>query len=229
MVAATEARTPLSRRRILQAALDYVDQHGLAALSMHKLGAELGVKGMSLYNHVKSKDRLLDGIVEAMWAEVELPDEAAPSWQHDVRSFAQSLRHMVHRHPQAAPLLLSRPVMPIQALEFFNSYLRRLQDGGLVPLERALELVRTVTAYAFGFALAELAWMESSEPSPQIDDGLRSFRHVSGIVPTDAPDYLIRTAMVLCTRCDMDAQFGFGIDLMLRGLDAEGPPAAAPD
>ena len=75
------ARERLTRDRVLRAALDFIDAHGLAALSMPKLGAELGVRGMSLYSHVDSKDALLDGIVEIMSAEAEMPPAAGMDWR----------------------------------------------------------------------------------------------------------------------------------------------------
>lgn len=221
VTAVAERRTPLTRVRVLRVALEYVDEHGLGALSMHKLGTALGVSGMSLYNHVQSKEGLLDGLVEAMWQEVRQPDGDSRPWQQEVRAFAHELRSMVHRHPHAAPLLLSRPTMPAPALEFFNASLRRLQAGGLQSPQRALELIRTVNAYALGFALAELTWMEGrADPS---GDGLSSFRHVASIVPGDTPEYLVRTAMALCTECDMTEQFDFGVEMMVRGLEATGP------
>jgi TetR/AcrR family transcriptional regulator, tetracycline repressor protein len=221
VVGVTEARAPLSRSRILQAALAYVDKHGLEALSMHKLGAELGVKGMSLYNHIEGKDGLLDGLVEAMWAEVEAPVGDPKSWQDEVRGFAQSLRDLVHRHPEAAQLLMNRRIMPIPALEYFDLYVRRLETGGLSPA-RALEVVRTLIAYAIGFAYFELTWgdgegSDATEPA----DGLRAFQHVHTIVPPGTPDHLLRLAMALCTRCDMDAQFSDAIDLIVRSLEAK--------
>lgn len=218
MAAATQTRDPLSRARVLEAALRYVDEHGLAALSMHKLGAELGVKGMSLYHHVQGKDGLLDGIVEAMWGELELPADPAGDWRAEVRTLVRSLREVVHRHPKAAPLLMSRPVIPTAMLQFYDCYLRRLAEGGL-PQQRAVELLRTVTAYGFGFALAELTWMELDVAEPA--DELRSFRHVTDRVPAGTPDHLVRTALLICTGCDMAAQFDLGIDLMLRGLESD--------
>jgi AcrR family transcriptional regulator len=226
-VAVTGTRTPLNRARILRAALAYVDEHGLDALSMHKLGAELGVKGMSLYNHVDGKEGLLDGILEAMWAEVGIPEEAG-SWRQDVRTFAQALRSMIHRHPEAARLVMNRQILPTAALEFFNTYLRRLEAGGL-PQDRAAELVRTVIAHAFGFAFFELTWGENQAPSVEPDDGLRSFQHASSIVPKNTPEHLLRTAIVLCTRCDMDGQFNSAIDLMLRGMEPAEEPGPAAD
>src|SRR6266540_1855700 len=99
------ARAPLSRQQVLRAALDYVDQHGLEALSMHKLGAELGVKAMSLYKHVADKDDILDGIVDLLWDEIPA-EPAAGDWREAIRQLAAALRDLVHRHPHAAALLV---------------------------------------------------------------------------------------------------------------------------
>src|SRR5215469_18437460 len=82
------ARPRLTRQRVLRAALDFVDANGMAALSMHKLGAELGVQGMSLYSHVANKDALLDGIVEAMAAEAGPPPAEGTDWRGALRRLA---------------------------------------------------------------------------------------------------------------------------------------------
>src|SRR6266581_7030969 len=92
-------RTPLSRQRVHRAALEFVDANGLAALSMHKLGAELGVQGMSLYSHVASKDALLDGIVEAMTWEAEMPLADGTDWRDALRHLAREIRAVILRHP----------------------------------------------------------------------------------------------------------------------------------
>ena len=91
------------RQKVLRAALDFVDANGLAALSMHKLGAELGVQGMSLYSHVASKDALLDGIVEAMTWEAEMPPADGTDWRDALRHLAGEIRGIILRHPAAAP------------------------------------------------------------------------------------------------------------------------------
>jgi len=108
------ARPRLTREKVLKAALEFVDANGLAALSMHKLGAELGVQGMSLYSHVASKDALLDGIVEAMTWEAEMP-AAGMDWRDALRHLAREIRGVILRHPAAAPLLVSRRVMPVRS------------------------------------------------------------------------------------------------------------------
>ena len=210
------AREPLSRQRVLQAALDYVDQHGLEALSMHKLGAELGVKAMSLYKHVADKDDILDGIVGLLWD--ELPAEpAAGDWREAIRQLAASLRDLVHRHPHAAPLLMSRQEIRERPLRIAHGVLGVMRNDG-VPEQCAVALLRTVFPYGIGFALAELSLPPPPPPGP--DSEIALIRQVSGMLPPQASDDLVRTALLVCGNCDMTTQFRIGVDLMIHGLDA---------
>src|SRR5919112_3249419 len=101
-------RQPLSRRRILEAAVRFADREGLEALSMQKLGSELGVEAMSLYNHVPNKDALLDGMVEVLLGELEVPPED-DSWDERIREGYRSFRRLAHEHPNVFPLLVNRP------------------------------------------------------------------------------------------------------------------------
>jgi AcrR family transcriptional regulator len=221
VTAPANRRAPLTRQRVLQAALRYADANGLSALTLHKLGAELGVKAMSLYNHVDGKDALLDGLVEVMWDEVALPD-ADVEWQAAVRQLAREVRHLVLRHPHAAPLLASRAVMPTRQLEIMDACLRRIQEAGMAET-RAAEVLRTLYGYALGFALIEASWMAGESADTYYGDDLHRLRRIMEIVPRDAPHRLLQTALVMCAECDMNAQFELGTDLMLRGL--EGPAA----
>jgi AcrR family transcriptional regulator len=210
------ARAPLSRRQVLRAALDYVDQHGLDALSMHKLGAELGVKAMSLYKHVADKDDLLDGIVELLWNEIpaELP---AGDWREAIRQLAAALRGLVHRHPHAASLLYSRQELRERPLRLAHGVLRLMRTSG-VPEHCAVALLRTVFPYGIGYALAELSLPTPPPPGP--DSQIALIRQVSGMLSPEASDELVRTALLVCGDCDMTVQFRIGVDLMIRGLDA---------
>ena len=214
--------TRLTREKVLRAALEFVDANGLAALSMHKLGAELGVQGMSLYSHVENKDALLDGIVEAMSWEAQPPPEADTGWRDALRHLAAEIRAMIRRHPAAAPLLVSQPVMPTRRLEQLDIYARLLMRAGFTE-DRALDVLRTVYMYAHGYALAEACFTTRPGGAPWPGDELSQMRRVTEMVPRDAPDHLLRLAMLFCGRCDMDEQFNLGIELMIRGLDrAEG-------
>jgi AcrR family transcriptional regulator len=211
-------RHRLTREKVLRAALDFVDANGLAALSMHKLGAELGVQGMSLYSHVQNKDALLDGIVEAMSREAEMPPAGDTDWRDALRHLAGEIRAVILRHPAAAPLLVSRPVMPTRRLEQVDAYARLLMQAGFTE-DRAMGVLRTVFMYAHGYALAEACFLACGQGGPWPDDELSRIRRVTEMVPRDAPDHLLRLAVLFCGRCDMDDQFALGIELMIRGLD----------
>ena len=212
-------RAPLSRRQVLRAALHYVDEQGLEALSMHKLGAALGVKAMSLYKHVTDKDDVLDGIVDLLWEEIPA-DPPGSDWRDAVRGLATSLRELVHRHPSAAPLLLSRQEprgIRERPLRSAHAVLRLMREDG-VPEQCAVALLRTVFPYGIGYALTELSLPEPPPPGP--DREIALIRQVTGMLSPDAPDDLVRTALLVCGECDMTSQFRIGIDLMIYGLDA---------
>ena len=206
-------RTPLSRERVLEAALRYVDEHGLEALSLHKLGAELGVKAMSLYNHVDGKDGLLDGLVELLWREMASVDDSR-DWRLRLRDLARGVRETVVRHPSAAPLLMIRPVLPVGALRIAKGHLDKLQEAGF-SRRRAVEVLRAVLAYAFGSALSERCWSCVATTS---ESDLARLRRVSQLLPADVPDDLLAVAIDLCGDCDAEGCFDLGLDLMLEGL-----------
>ena len=208
-------RARLNREHVLRAALDYVDAHGLETLSMNKLGAELGVKGMSIYSHVASKDELLDGIVEAMWGELEPPATTGMTWPDAVHSYARSLRDMIYRHAAAAPLL-NRRTLPAKSLEHLDAYRQVLVRDGLTN-RQAIKALRAVHGYALGFALAEASWWGDAVEQRSPDD-LTMLRRVTDLVPRDTSDHLVRLAIDFCCDNDSTDQFQSGLDLMVQGL-----------
>jgi TetR/AcrR family tetracycline transcriptional repressor len=213
------ARATLTRPRVLEAALAYADRYGLEALSMHKLGVEVGVKAMSLYNHVKDKDDVLDGLVELLWSEVPAETPASGDWRSAMRHLAMSLRAVVRRHPHVAPLIMTRQLMPERALQVCEHYLEVMRKGN-VPEECAVAFLRTVFSYGFGHALAELSCLPGGSAHDADCDDLAKLRRVTALVPPEVPDHLVRIALKVCGDCDMEAQFVIGLDLMIRGLDA---------
>lgn len=203
-------RVPLSRDRIVRAALGYIDEHGLDALSMHKLGAALDVKGMSLYNHVTNKDDVLDGVVELLWTEVEQTALATGNRQDAVRSIAHAMRDMVRRHPNATPLLAGQSYMPPAALRVVQDHAAALVRSGMAQ-QHAYALLRTIASYALGSAFNEVSW-SGGDPAcgtPRVADLLRP----------GTPDDLAAVAEIFCGQADYDDQFQLGLDLMLRGLE----------
>jgi AcrR family transcriptional regulator len=220
MIQSETRRAPLTRQRILRTALDHADTQGLASLSLHRVAAELGVKAMSLYNHVDGKDALLDGLVEMMWAEVPLP-ATGRGLEDALRQLAGDVHGLVLRHPRTAPLLTSRCVMPTHELEVLDAYLTILRGAGLAEA-RAAEILRTLYAYALGFGLTEVSWLAGESAALVEADEVHRMRCITQMVRADAPDRLLRTALLLCAGCDMDVQFELGTELMLRGLHNPG-------
>lgn len=205
-------RIALTRQRIVEAALGYIDDHGLEALSMHKLGAELGVKGMSLYNHVANKDDVLDGVVELLWSEIESAAPPGPSWSEGFRSFAQAVREVAHRHPNAVTLIITQSVMPVPALRVIQAHIAAATEGGRSEAD-AYALLRTIAVYALGSTLTEVTWSASQAGcAPAVGDLLRP----------GTPPELAAVADIFCGQHDPDAQFELGIDLMLHGMDKHG-------
>src|SRR3954454_22934009 len=128
MSMATTGRKPLSRERILAAALEVVDEQGIEALSMRKLGQALGYEAMSLYNYVANKDDLLDGILDLVLAESELPSPAG-AWDTAVRTSAVSVHQALRRHPWAATLLMTPGHIRPARLRYMDSLLGRLREA----------------------------------------------------------------------------------------------------
>ena len=199
-------RQPLSRRRILEAAVRFADREGLEALSMRKLGAELGVEAMSLYNHVPNKSALLDGMVEVLLGELSIPPENH-SWEERVREGWRSFRRLAHQHPHVFPLFVTRPPNTMDGIWLVEEFVKTLRKAGFGP-ETTLHAFRTFSSYTFGYAMSEIRGFalepEGSRP------GVRSlppgkFPHVSELKP-----YL--------REVDHDAEFEFGLDRIFSGL-----------
>ncbi len=194
-----------------------IDQQGLESLTMRKLAQELGVDPMSLYRHFENKDALLDGVAELLWEEVELPGSDA-GWEAHLRSISTALRDLAHAHPHAYALLLNRQVLPPAALRVCDVTLEQLQRAGFEQ-KRALEITCTVFSYAMGYAMVELSALrpDQSECSAEGMSDIGRLTQLMRRLPRETPARLVEVACVL-TNCDTDAQFTFGLDLMLRGL-----------
>src|SRR3990170_3875876 len=151
MVAA--GRQPLSRRRVLEEAVRVADCEGLEALTMRKLGAELGVEAMSLYNHVPNKSALLDGMVEVVLGEVEIPARNR-DWEERIREGYRAFRRLAHEHPNVFPLLVNRPPETMDGVWLVEEFLQTLREAGF-GREAALHAFRSLSSYTFWYAMAE--------------------------------------------------------------------------
>lgn len=211
-----DARTPLTRQRVLLAALSYVDEHGLDGLTMRKLGAALGVEGTALYNHVQGKDGLLDGLVELLWAETRTHTDTDGPWQDVLRSLARALRETAHRHPEAAHLACSRSVMPIDALQLMADCLSRMEHAG-VDRATAAQAGCAIFGHAYGYALIELMTRSCGPGEQAPETEAQRIRRVAQTLPSDVPDDLFEVGLAICG-CDTNTNFEAGINLIINGL-----------
>ncbi|SDY58989.1 transcriptional regulator, TetR family [Asanoa ishikariensis] len=218
MVAGRRAGTKagLSREQVFDAALDFVDTHGLPALSMRKLGATLGVEAMTLYHYVPNKDALLDGLVDRVM-EVAFAglDEPGAAWVPWMRDFAHALRRALLAHPGVLPLAGTRPVNSPDALRMSERWLAGMRAGG-VPLGRAMDVVNVVAMFTIGHTLAEVGRTPGHEGSePNLDD------RADELDPAEFPNL----TEVIATRAglDFDSRFTEAIDILLAGYAALPP------
>lgn len=204
---------PLNRERVLQAALQWADEAGLEALSMRKLAQQLGVKAMSLYNHIASKDEVIDGIVDRVVSEIELPDLGL-DWQVAMRRRAISAHAVLLRHPWATLPLVARVNVGPAMLRYVDATLGCLCQAGF-SLELADHAWNAMDSHIYGFTLQELNFpFEPENYSEAAKAGLP-------LIPADRYPYLNRlTHAVIEGRYDGLHDFEFGLDLILNGLEA---------
>lgn len=159
-------RTPLDRRRVLDAAVAYIDEHGLPGLTMRRLGEVLGVEAMALYRHVAGKEELLDGVVEVlvegMREDEDVVDRPSDGWQDFLQRLAHGVRRLALTHPKAFPLVASRPAEapwlrpPLRSLDWVEAFLDGLRSEGFSD-EAAAAAYRAFTSFLLGHLLLEVA------------------------------------------------------------------------
>ena len=147
-------RPALTRERVLRAAISLADRGGIESLSMRKLGDRVGVEAMSLYNHVRNKEDLLDGMVDVVFSEIDLPS-AGVEWRTAMRQRATSLRQVLLRHPWANGLMESRTAPGPANLRHHDAVLGSLRSAGF-SVEMAAHAYSILDGYIYGFTLTEL-------------------------------------------------------------------------
>jgi len=213
-------RTPLSRERVLRAAMALADAGGIESVTMRLLAQDLGVKAMSLYNHVTDKADIVDGIVDMVFAEIDLPS-AETDWKTAMRLRANSAREVLLRHPWASSLMQSRTQPGPATLRHHDSVIGSLRQAGFT-IELAAHAFSVIDSYVYGFAQQQqnLTYTTSEEATVVAEDILRSlpaeeYPHLAEMIVEHAlkPGY------------DYAEEFNFGLDLILDGLGAVGRPA----
>ena len=209
------ARVPLTRERVLRAALDLADRGGLDALTMRGLGHELDVEAMSLYNHVAGKEDILDGLVDIVFSEIELPCDGG-DWKDAMRRRAISAREALARHRWAVGLMESRLRAGPVNLGHHNSVLRCLREAGF-SVAMAAHAYSALDSYIYGFAL-----QQANLPFDTGEQAAAVAETILGENPANAYPYLAEIAIehVMQPGYSYAAEFEFGLDLLLDGLEA---------
>jgi AcrR family transcriptional regulator len=208
----------LNRDQIVQAAVDFADRNGVAALSMRKLALELRVEAMSLYHYVPNKDAILDGMVDAVFAEIALPEG---EWRAAMRTRADSARAALRRHPWAIALMDSRATPGPATLRHHDAVIGCLRAGGF-SVAMAAHAFSLLDSYIYGFVLQETALpFDTSEEAAEVATSI-----MAGMPPDEYP-HLTELAVehVLQPGYDYGDEFAFGLDLIIDGLNAATQPS----
>lgn len=210
--AAKAARAPLSRDRIVGAALRVMDAEGLEAVTMRRIGRELGVEAMSLYNHVRDKEDLLEGVIEAVLSEFRFEPEGE-DWLTQAKAAAGEWRRLLRAHPNVIQLMLERkhPLASPEALRPMEIAFELLRRAGLSERD-AVSAFQAIGAYIFGHVMMEVG---NATPG-HVELADRSVEELQRSLGPSFP----RFAEVLpaFVECDYDATFDLGLEAVLTGL-----------
>jgi AcrR family transcriptional regulator len=208
-------RGPLTRDRVLRAALELADDGGFHSLSMRKVAGKLGVEAMSLYNHVANKEDIVDGLVDIVFSEIDVPDPGSMDWKPAMRRRAISVRAALNRHRWAVGLMEGRMHPGPANIRNHNAVMGCLREGGFA-FRDAVHAYSVMDAYIYGFAL-----QEKGLPFDAPEETAEVMRRQSETVPSMADyPYLVETAAELeKAGYDYDTEFLFGLDLILDGIE----------
>ena len=201
-------RTPLSRDRVLRAALDLVDREGVAGLTMRRLGRELGVEAMSLYGYVDSKEDLIDGVVEQVFRQMPLIVPGPGRWQDRLHRHAAAYRNVLLDHPNAVRLVARRPLTTEGIAAFVDSALAELCSTGL-DLATADRVLGVIAAFTLGHVAEQVGdeVRAGTEPPPPLSDAV------------DPARFPLLAAVGEMKPTDYDQEFAMGIDFIIAGIE----------
>jgi AcrR family transcriptional regulator len=206
-------RQPLTRERVMATALALADREGIAALSMRNLGEALGVEAMSLYNHVTNKEEIVDGMIDLVFGEIDLPVAGGP-WKSAMRRRALSVREVLLRHRWAIGLMESRTHPGPANLRHHDAVLGALRGAGF-SITLAAHAYSLLDGYIYGFALqqANLPFQKGQEVRDVAKEMLQPF-------PVDQyPNLAAMIQHALKPGYDFGDEFEYGLDLILDGLE----------
>jgi AcrR family transcriptional regulator len=206
-------RRPLTRQRVLETAVDLADREGIESVSMRRLGQELGVEAMSLYTHVRSKEDLLDGMVEVVFAEVPSP-AGSGDWKESLRGTILHARSVLLRHSWAPDVIETRAAPGPAMLKQYDRVMGILRDGGF-SIELTHHAVHLLGSRLLGFT------RELFDDSPDLapDEAAALADQLASTLPHVADMARSATHEGGLGGCDTDFEFAFSLDVIVDGLD----------
>ncbi len=209
-------RVPLSRERVLRAAVALADDAGIESLNMRRLAQDLGVVPMALYKHVANKDQLLDGMVDIIVGEIHPPVHGA-DWKSAVRQRILSARRALLRHPWASRVIESRATPTLVVLEYMDSVIGMFRTGGF-SVDLTHHVMHALGSRMLGFT------RELFDNPPSVDPQMQAamFREMAGKYPHVAEMAIAAThddKSVVGSGCDDQFEFEFALDLLLDGFE----------
>jgi AcrR family transcriptional regulator len=205
-------RSPLTRERVVSAAVELADREGIESISMRRLAQELGVEAMSLYTHVRSKNDLLSGVADAVIGQIPVTVEGS-DWQASLRQLVLAARTVMLRHPWAPRAVEGQTAPGPAALRYVNTFLGVLRVGGF-SVAQAHHALHIFGSRALGYARE--AWDDSGELEPEAAAALAE--QLGASHPHVVEMALAVTHRGALGRCDDDAEFDFALDFILDGL-----------
>jgi AcrR family transcriptional regulator len=212
--------SPLSRELIVRTAVELIERDGIEAVSMRRLAAELGTGAMSLYNHVPNKAALLDAIAEYILADLEFAADPAVDWREAARSMARGFREVAHRYPRCVMVVVSRQPNSTAGMRPVELALATARAAGFDGRD-AVRVMRAVVNYVLGCLVHEAGQTEArsaSDSRPLVDPAALD---AAGMVN-------VRELLPALAEHDFEADFEFGLELLVSALDALARTGSAP-
>lgn len=205
-------RTNLSRSKVIDAAVRLADEIGVEALTIRKLAAALDVKPMTMYHYVSGKEDIIDGMVDAVFTEIDLPPEDL-DWQDAIAVRARSARQVLSRHWWAAPIMESRTNPGLATLAHHDAVIGCLRRG--LSVEMTAHAYALLDAFVYGFAL-----QEASLPATGGDDMEKLAESIADAMPSDQLPHLAEFTKehILQPGYDFADEFEFGLALVIDGI-----------
>jgi TetR/AcrR family transcriptional regulator, tetracycline repressor protein len=221
-VNAARTREPLTRDRVIEAAMRVMDEEGLESVSMRRVAREVGVEAMSLYHHVEDKEDLLNGICEHVMAEFDFP-ERVDDWAENCRRGARAWRRLLQAHPAVMRLFAEQrgPARSIDSMRPMEFALEILRGAGLSDRDTA-QAFHAFGGYIQGFVMMELGSIAGGSD----EEHMKMHAELAAAMPGEFP--ALQAISKYFAECEPDEQFEFGLELLIRGLEAKARTAHQP-